>query len=152
MEAARIKTTIIPNIIDATMVTVNTAGVIRWEPLPVGVGSSGRDEGMIRTVEGGRMLLVESGDSWVGEGSTWLVAVAEEVCGVMGGKSDESDVPYELLVMAAGVGVRRVGMGKVVVGGGGSGLAAGKVLKKATCGLSRILRTAPRHWMGSAMV
>ena len=136
MEAARIKTTIITNIIGATMITVNTVGVICWELLPVGVGSSGRDEGTIRTVEGGGMLLVESGGSWVGEGSTWLVAVAEEVCGVMGGRSDESDVPYELLVMAAGVGVRRVGVGRVVVGGGGSGLATGKVLKKATCGLS----------------
>lgn len=31
-------------------------------------------------------------------------------------------------------------------------LTAGCLLKKATCGLSRILRTAPKCWMGSAVV
>ena len=54
----------------------------------------------------------------------------EEVGEVMG--SVLSDVPDELVV--------------------GVVLTAGWLLKKATCGLSWILRTAPRHWMGSAMV
>ena len=139
--AARMKIAII---IGAAMETT-TVDVICWGPLPVGVGSSGRDEDE-ETDEGGKKSLVGSGDSWVGEGSTWL---AEEVCGVVGVGSDEGDVPYELLVMAAGVDVGRVVVGRVVVGrvvvgGGGSGLAA-CVLKKATCGLSRILCTAPRR-------
>ena len=90
----------------------------------------------------------------MGEGSTWLAAVAEEVCRVVGGGSDEGDVPYELLVMAAGVDVGRVDVGRVVVGrvdegrvdvgrvmvgtvvGGGGSRSVGIVLKKATCGLS----------------
>ena len=124
------KITIIANTIGAAMETANAVGVICWEPLPVGVGSSGRDEDE-ETDEGGRKSLVGSGDSWVGEGSTWL---AEEVCGVVGVGSDEGDVPYELLVMAARVVVGRVDVGRVDVGrvvvgrvmvrGGGSGLAA----------------------------
>ena len=132
VEAAKMKITIIANTIGAAMENANAVGVISWGPLPVGVGSSGRDGGE-GTDEGGRKSLVGSGDSWVGEGSTWL---AEEACGVVGVGSDEGDVPYELLVM-----VGRVDVGRVVVRGGESGLAA---LKKATCGLSRILCTAPR--------
>ena len=131
--AARMKIAIIAAI--GAAMEAATVDVICCES-PVGVGSNGRDEdeGKSRTDEGGRKSLVGSGDSWVGEGSTWL---AEEACGVVGVGSDEGDVPYELLVM-----VGRVDVGRVVVGGGESGFAA---LKKATCGLSRILCTAPRR-------
>ena len=47
-----------------------------------------------------------------------------------------------MLLEWAGVDVRRVVVGRVVVGGGESGFAA-CVLKKATCGLSRILTLHP---------
>ena len=65
VEAAKIKIAIIANITGAAMETANAVGVICWGPLPVGVGSSGRDkdEGTSRIVEGGRKSLVGSGDS-----------------------------------------------------------------------------------------
>ena len=57
----------------------------------------------------------------------------EEVMGSV--LSGVGNVPDELVLLGAGV-----------------VLTAGWLLKKATCGLSRILRTAPRHWMGSDVV
>ena len=72
----------------------------------------------------------EVGGSVDGEEEVGGSVDGEEVGEVMG--SVLSDVPDELVV--------------------GVVLTAGWLLKKATCGLSWILCTAPRHWMGSDVV
>ena len=91
---------------------------------------------LVVVLVGGVVALLFTSEETVGGELCWRVGGEEEVGEVMGSVlSGVGDVPDELVLLGAGV-----------------VLTAGWLLKKATCGLSRILRTAPRHWMGSDVV
>ena len=100
---------------------------------------------LVVVLVGGVVALLFTSEETVGGELCPRVGGEEEVGGSVGGEevgevmgsvlSGVGDVPDELVLLGAGV-----------------VLTAGWLLKKATCGLSRILRTAPRHWMGSDVV
>ena len=92
------------------------------------VGGSVGGEDVGGSVGGEKDIGCSVGGEDVGGSVGW-----EEVGEVMGSVfSGVGNVPDELVV--------------------GVVLTAGWLLKKATCGLSRILSTSPRHWMGSDVV
>ena len=108
-------------------------GSVGWEE-EVGGSVGGEEEvgGSVGWEEefGGSVSWEEEVDASVGGEEEVGVVTSSALHGVGAG-----DVPDELVLLRVGV-----------------VLTAGWLLKKATCGLSRILCTAPRRWVGSAVV
>ena len=107
-------------------------GSVGWEEEEVG-GSMGGEEEVGGSVGGEEEVDGSVGGEELGKGMD-----GEEVGEVTGSALrgvGAGDVPDELVLLRVGV-----------------VLTDGWLLKKATCGLSRIPCTAPRRWVGSAVV
>ena len=109
---------------------------------------------LVVVLVGGVVALLFTSEETVGGELCRRVGGEEEVGGSVGGEEVGGSVGGEEVGEVMGSVLSGVGdvPDELVLLGAGVVLTAGWLLKKATCGLSRILRTAPRHWMGSDVV